>query len=64
MGGVLTVTDAGLATASYLIARRMDRRFANHYLPLMIWTTFASTLAVPQAFWNDDHLFGIKALID
>lgn len=64
MGGVLTVADAGFAIASFLIARRANKQFANNYLPLVIWTTFASTLAVPQALWNDDHLFGVNALLD
>jgi tryptophan-rich sensory protein len=63
MGGVLTVADAGLAIASFIIARRGDKQFANHYLPLVVWTAFASTLAVPQALWNDDRLFGVKAMI-
>jgi len=64
MGGMLTVADAGFAIASFALARRVDKPFANNYLPLVIWTVFASTLAVPQALWNDDQLFGVKALID
>jgi tryptophan-rich sensory protein len=63
IGGVLTVADAGFALASFIIARGSDKKFANQYLPLLLWTTFASTLAVPQAVWNDDPFLGVKALI-
>ncbi len=63
MGGALTVADALLAIASFVIARKANKRLAAHYLPLVVWTSFASTLAVPQAVWNDDELFGTKALI-
>lgn len=49
-----TMADAGLATASIALARKRGAAFAANYLPLLVWTWFASTLAGYQAIHNDD----------
>lgn len=56
LAAVWTIADAGLATASIAIAKRKGAAFAANYLPLLIWTYFASTLAVYQAKENPDPL--------
>lgn len=58
LAAVWTVADAGLATASILIARKKGIRFAAHYLPLLVWTYFASSVAIYQALENDDPVVG------
>lgn len=61
LAGVWTVSDAAIAWASYLLARKADPKLANAYLPLVGWTSFASTLATYQALYNNDPLLGTKA---
>jgi tryptophan-rich sensory protein len=51
-----TVGDAAVAWSSYLLARKGDPKLANAYLPLVAWTSFASTLAAYQALYNPDPL--------
>jgi tryptophan-rich sensory protein len=57
-----TVADAGLATASILLARKRGVKFAAQYLPLLVWTYFASTIAVYQALENRDPALETEAL--
>lgn len=64
LGGVWTVADAIFSTMSFLIARRVDKKLANNYLPLMAWTGFASTVAVPQALQNKDVFLGTRAWLN
>ncbi len=58
LAAVWTVADAGLATASIALARKKGPAFAAHYLPLLLWTYFASTVAIYQAIENRDPLLG------
>lgn len=64
MGGALTLADTFLAIASFMIARKDNKSIARNYLPLVVWTLFASTLAIPQALWNKDELFKTPALLE
>lgn len=63
LAAVWTVTDAGLATASILLARKRGVKFAAQYLPLLLWTYFASTVAVYQALENSDPALETPALL-
>jgi tryptophan-rich sensory protein len=58
LAAVWTIADAALALASVLIARKRGWKLAVNYLPLLAWTSFASTVAVYQAVENDDPVFG------
>lgn len=54
LAAIWTVSDALLAAASVVLAFRHDRKTAYYYMPLLAWTSFASTLAVYQALNNED----------
>jgi tryptophan-rich sensory protein len=58
-----TIADAGLATASIALAKKRGIAFAANYLPLLIWTYFASTLAGYQALNNNDPLLDVDHLL-
>lgn len=60
---IWTMADAGLAAASFYSAYKTDKKLALYYLPLLAWTTFASTIADYQALKNADPVFGTKALL-
>ena len=60
---VWTMSDSVLAIASMLITARSDKKLALNYLPLVVWTAFASTLSDYQALKNPDPVFDTKALL-
>jgi tryptophan-rich sensory protein len=62
LAALWTVADACLATASILLARKRGVKFAAQYLPLLVWTYFASTVAVYQALENPDPALDTPAL--
>jgi benzodiazapine receptor len=64
LAGIWTFTDAGIAWASYLLARKADPKLAKAYLPLVGWTSYASTIAGYQALYNPDELLGTKAPLE
>lgn len=43
---------------------KSDEKTVYHYLPLVLWTLFAGTVAGYQALKNPDPVFGTKALLD
>lgn len=57
-----TVSDTVLAAASFITLIKTDKETAYHYIPLLAWTAFASTLAGYQALYNDDPVVKTKAL--
>jgi tryptophan-rich sensory protein len=57
LAAIWTVADALLAGASTISAGSIDKKVAFKYSPLLLWTTFASTVAVYQALNNTDPLF-------
>jgi translocator protein len=57
-----TVADAALAAASFTIAMKENKKLASRYVPLLGWTSFASTLAVYQALKNDDPVLKTEAV--
>jgi len=63
LAAIWTKADHVFALSSFFIARKMDKKLAAHYLPLLAWTGFASTLADYQALKNDDPVLKTKALL-
>lgn len=57
LSAVWTVSDALLAGASVIAASASDKKIAFRYVPLLLWTSFASSLAIYQALHNKDQLF-------
>lgn len=55
LAALWTAGDTALALASFAIAMKWDKKLAAHYLPLLGWTGFASTLAGYQALTNRDE---------
>ena len=64
LAAIWTMSDNIMAIASMLISARADKKLSLNYLPLVLWTSFASTLADYQAVKNPDPVFDTKALID
>lgn len=56
LAAIWTIMDTALAAASFVISRRQNRKLAYTYLPLLIWTAFASSIAVYQAVQNPDPI--------
>ena len=54
LAALWTVGDAALATSSFVLSNKEDRDLSRLYLPLLGWTSFASTIAIYQALKNDD----------
>ncbi len=60
---ILTMSDAVFAVSSIIVANKIDKKVPINYLPLAIWTLFASTLAGYQAIKNPDEALGTPAFI-
>lgn len=54
LGAVWTQTDALFALASFIVAVRKDKKLAANYVPLLLWTWFASSVAWYTAVRNPD----------
>jgi len=63
LAAIWTMSDNILAIASMLVSVKNDKKLALNYLPLTLWTSFASTLADYQALKNPDPVVGTKALL-
>jgi len=59
-----TIADAVFAINSFAIAYKSDKKLSYNYLPLVLWTSFASTLAGYQAIYNADPLIKTKAILN
>jgi benzodiazapine receptor len=64
LAAIWTKIDLGLAVASLLIAFKGDKKEALKYLPLMLWTGFAGTLADYQALKNPDPVLHTKPALN
>ena len=64
LAAIWTMSDNVLAIASLLVSLKGDKKTALNYLPLLLWTTFATTLADYQALKNPDPLLHSKALLE
>ncbi|MBT1704521.1 tryptophan-rich sensory protein [Chryseosolibacter indicus] len=56
-----TVADALLAATSFAVALKQDKKLSYYFLPLLSWTSYASTVAVYQAVKNNDPVLHTKA---
>lgn len=63
LAAIWTMSDNIFAVASMLISLRSDKKNALNFLPLVLWTTFAKSLADYQALKNPDPVFHTKALM-
>ncbi len=59
-----TMADAALSISSFVLARRSDKKLAAYYLPLVLWTSYASTVADYQAWYNSDPVLHTGAPAD
>ena len=57
-----TIADAALATGSFIISNKENKYLSYTYLPLVVWTSYASTVAVYQALKNPDSALNIHPL--
>ena len=64
LAAVWTKTNAVLALISCIIAFKSDRKLAAYYLPLLGWTSFASSFADYQMLTNPDPVFKSKPILD
>ena len=64
LAAVWTMAEATLAWLGFSFAFKNDRRIAYGYLPLAVWTTYASTVADYQALENPDPVLGTKAVLN
>lgn len=62
LAAIWTMSDNVLAIASLLLCMRHDKKTALNYIPLVLWTSFASTLADYQAIKNPDPVLHTKAI--
>ena len=60
LAAIWTKVDAGLALASMILAAKNDKKLSLNYLPLSLWTLFASSIADYQALKNPDDLLGTE----
>lgn len=63
LGAAITQSDAIAALASFIVAYRTDKKFGLNYLPLTLWTWFASSVSWYTALKNPDKLLNTKALL-
>ncbi|MDR3679322.1 MAG: tryptophan-rich sensory protein [Flavipsychrobacter sp.] len=61
---VWTQADATFATASFFTALKADKKLAWAYLPLLVWTWYASSLSGYQALKNPDPFLGTPAVLN
>lgn len=59
---IWTMADNVFAIASFVLALKNDKRTALNYLPLLMWTAYASTLSGYQALYNKDPYLHTKPL--
>lgn len=54
LAAIWTIADALFAAGSLLIALKRNRNLALNYVPLLVWTGYASTVAVYQDLHHTD----------
>lgn len=64
LAALWTQGDALVALRSYVLARKGDDKLARAYLPLNLWTWFASSVAWYQALYNPDPFIDTSAPVD
>jgi benzodiazapine receptor len=63
LAAIWTMADAVLAGSSFMLAYKNDKKLSANYLPLLVWTSFASSLAIYQVLKNDDPVIGTRAIL-
>lgn len=63
LAAIWTKLDLALAIASFAQAYKTDKKLAYKYLPLIVWTGFAGSLADYQALHNNDKLLETSAVM-
>jgi benzodiazapine receptor len=56
LAALWTIGDTAMAASSFALSRKEDKNLSLLYLPLLGWTSFASTIAIYQALKNYDPL--------
>ena len=64
LAAIWTQADMIFALTSLILASRGDRKIALSFVPLTLWTSFASTLAWYQALYNPDDLLKTEAPLE
>ena len=64
LGAIWTKSNALFALISFKLAYQSDKKLAAYYLPLLGWTSFASSLADYQALKNPDPVFKTRAMLN
>ncbi len=64
LAAIWTMSDNVLAIASMLVSLRSDKKNALNFLPLVLWTGYAGTIAGYQALKNPDPLLHTGALLN
>jgi tryptophan-rich sensory protein len=63
LADIWTASDHVLAIASILLSYKSDKKTALNYVPLLLWTGYAKSLADYQVLKNPDPLFETKPLL-
>ena len=63
LAAIWTNADVVLALAGFIMTMKEDKKAALSYLPLLVWTSFASTVGDYQALKNPDPFLKTKALL-
>lgn len=56
-------SDSVLSLTSFFLSGRLDRNLAYCYVPLVLWSVYAGTVADYQALYNLDPVFKTKPLL-
>ena len=64
LAAVWTMADAALSISSFVLANKAGKKLSYYYVPLVVWTSYASTVAVYQALMNADPVLKIAAPVD
>ncbi len=59
-----TIADAAFAISSFTLLYKSDKKLSYYYLPLIVWTGFAGTIAAYQATHNADPIIKTKAILN
>ncbi len=63
LAALWTKADFILAVTGLLVTLKVDRKAACTYVPLLLWTGFAGTVAAYQALYNPDPCLNTPALL-
>jgi len=64
LAAMWTIADAALAALSFQMAHTKNKKLSYLYLPLLTWTSFASTVASYQAAKNPDPVLEVDPVLN